>query len=109
MKPNAAESSPAYDSGSADNKWELVQRVIPEVGTVFFHAYRMTGPWGALEADSGVLVSSDGRTRRLPAPTLVDSATISGPGWTLRLATGWVIREGTRRGSYEVVRQPDNR
>jgi hypothetical protein len=93
---------PAGGSGMSDSRGAVV---IPEVGTVFFHAYRMTGPWGSLEADSGVLVSSDGRTRRLPEPTLVDSATISGPGWTLRLATGWVIREGTRRGSYEVVRQ----
>jgi hypothetical protein len=79
--------------------------VIPDVGTVWFGTYRQTGPWGELQADKGVLVSSDGRTRRLPAPVLADSATISGDGWTLKAAPGWVIREAARRGDYEVVRQ----
>jgi hypothetical protein len=80
--------------------------VIPDVGTVYFHAYRMTGPWGALMADNGVLVSSDGRTRRLPVPVQRDETTVSGYGWTLKVAPGWVIREGARREDYEVVRQP---
>jgi hypothetical protein len=79
--------------------------VIPDVGTIYFHAYRMKGEWGALEADKGVLVSSDGRSRRLPAPVRGDGATISGDGWTLKAAPGWVVREGTRRGDYELVRQ----
>lgn len=79
--------------------------VIPDVGTIYFHAYRMTGPWGALEADNGVLVSSDGRTRRLPAPVQRDEKTVCGDGWTLKVASGWVVREGARRGDYELVRQ----
>jgi hypothetical protein len=79
--------------------------VIPDVGTVWFGAYRITGPWGALEADKGVLLSTDGRTRRLPAPVRRDDATIVGDGWTLKLASGWVVREGARRGDYEVVKQ----
>jgi hypothetical protein len=79
--------------------------VIPDVGTIYFHAYRMKGEWGALEADRGVLVSSDGRSRRLPAPVRGDGATISGDGWTLKAAPGWVVRDGTRRGDYELVRQ----
>lgn len=79
--------------------------VIPDVGTIYFHAYRMTGEWGALEADKGVLVSTDGRTRRLSAPVRRDDTTMSGDGWTLKLAPGWVVREGARRGDYEIVRQ----
>ena len=62
--------------------------VIPDVGTIYFHAYRMKGEWGALEADKGVLVSSDGRSRRLPAPVRGDGATISGDGWTLKGRAG---------------------
>lgn len=32
---------------------------------------------------------------------------VSGDGWTFKAAAGWVIREGARRGDYEVVpRQP---
>ena len=79
--------------------------VIPDAGTVYFHPYRMSGPWGTLEAENGVLEVSDGRSRRLPAPVRGDGATISGDGWTFKAAAGWVIREGGRRGDYEVVRQ----
>jgi hypothetical protein len=79
--------------------------VIPNVGTIYFGDYRMNGQWGALEATKGVLVSSDGRTRRLPAPVRLDGTTISGDGWAFRAAPGWVVREGARRGDYEVVRQ----
>jgi hypothetical protein len=80
--------------------------VIPDVGTVYFHAYRMRGPWGVLEAEDGVLVSSDGRTRRLPAPVVRDDGTVTGDGWTVTPAPGWVVREAARRGDYEVVREP---
>jgi hypothetical protein len=79
--------------------------VIPDAGTVYFHAYRMSGPWGTVEADKGVLEASDGRSRRLPAPVRGDDTTISGDGWTFKAAPGWVIRQGARRGDYEVVRQ----
>ena len=80
--------------------------VIPDVGTIWFGDYRMKGEWGALEADKGVLVSTDGRTRRLPAPVRRDDTTISGDGWTLKVAPGWVVREGARQGDYEVVQRP---
>jgi hypothetical protein len=79
--------------------------VIPGAGTVYFHSYRRSGPWGTVEAENGVLEASDGRSRRLPAPVRGDGATISGDGWTFKAAAGWVIREGARRGDYEVVRQ----
>jgi hypothetical protein len=79
--------------------------VIPDIGTIYFGEYHQTGEWGALDADKGVLVSTDGRTRRLPAPVRGDSTTISGDGWTLKAAPGWVVREGARRGDFEVVRQ----
>ena len=89
-------------SGMSDSRGAVV---IPDVGTVYFHTYRLSGAWGALEAENGVLEASDGRSRRLPAPVRGDDATISGDGWTFKAAAGWVIREGARRGDYEVVRQ----
>jgi hypothetical protein len=79
--------------------------VIPDVGTVYFGAYRMSGEWGTLEADKGVLIATDGRSRRLPAPVRGDGTTISGDGWTFKAAAGWVIRQGARQGDYEVVRR----
>jgi len=81
--------------------------VIPDVGTVYFGEYHITGAWGALDANKGVLVSTDGRIRRVPAPVRGDSTTASGDGWTFKAAPGWVVREGARRGDYEVVRQQD--
>jgi hypothetical protein len=83
---------PGGGSGMSDSRGAVA---IPDVGTVYFGAYRQTGPWGTLEADSGVLVSSDG-----------DETTISGAGWTLKVAPGWVVREGARQGDYEVVKRP---
>jgi hypothetical protein len=58
-----------------------------------------------LEAEKGVLVASDGRSRRLAAPARPDGAAIAGDGWTFKAAPGWVVREGSRRGDYEIVRQ----
>ncbi len=79
--------------------------MIPGAGTVYFHPYRLSGACGRLAAEDGVLVASDGGSRRLPAPVRGDDATISGDGWTFKAAAGWVVREGARRGDYEVVRQ----
>lgn len=90
-------------SGSSDSRGA---EVIPGVGTVFFHAFRASGRWGALEADSGVLVASDGGTRWVPAPVRRDDGTFSGIGWTFKAAPGWTVREGPRRGDFEVASQP---
>jgi hypothetical protein len=79
--------------------------VIPDVGTVFFGPYRHNGDSGTLEAEKGVLVESDGRVRRVAAPMRRDDTTLVGDGWTFKVAAGWMVREGARRGDYEVVRQ----
>ena len=89
-------------SGSFDSRGAVV---IPDVGTVYFGPFRASGQWGTLEAEKGVLVSSDGGSRRVPAPARQDDRTMSGDGWTFKAAPGWVVREGARRGDYEVVRQ----
>jgi len=80
--------------------------VIPNIGTVFFGPYRHNTESGVLEAEKGVLVESDGSVRRVPAPVRRDDTTLAGDGWTFTLKSGWVIRDGPRRGDYEVVRQP---
>jgi acetyl esterase/lipase len=95
---------PGGGSGMSDSRGATV---IPGIGTVYFGPYRASGSWGALEAEKGVLVASDGRSRRVSAPVRRDDGTFAGDGWTFRAAAGWVIREGERRGDYEVVRQPE--
>jgi hypothetical protein len=94
---------PGGGSGMSDSRGAAV---IPRIGTVYFGPYRASGSWGTLEAEKGVLIASDGRSRRVAAPVRRDDGTFAGNGWTFTAAAGWVIREGARRGDYEVVRQP---
>jgi hypothetical protein len=93
---------PGGGSAASDSRGAIV---IPDVGTVWFGGYRASGNWGTLEAEKGVLVASAGSWRRVSAPQLRDSVTLYGDGWTFKAAPGWVVREGARRGDYEVVRQ----
>lgn len=78
---------------------------IPGIGTVYFGPYNASGEWGRLAAEKGVLIASDGRSRRVSAPVRRDDVTFIGDGWTFTAAPGWVIREGARPGDYEVVPQ----
>lgn len=94
---------PGGGSGMSDSRGAVV---IPDVGTVYVGPFRASGDWGTLEAEKGVLVASDGRSRRVSAPVRRDDVTVTGDGWTFKVAAGWVVRQGARRGDYEVVRQP---
>jgi hypothetical protein len=79
--------------------------VIPGVGTVYFGPFRASGVWGTLEAENGALWASDGSSRSVPVPVRREDGTFAGDGWTFKVAAGWVVREGSRPGDYEVVRQ----
>jgi len=79
--------------------------VIPGAGTVYFGPYNFSGDWGTLTAEGGVLVASDGGSRRVSGPRRRDDTTFDGEGWTFKAAPGWIVREGARQGDYEVVRQ----
>jgi hypothetical protein len=92
---------PGAGGGFSDSHGAVV---IPDVGTVWFD-YRMNSDWGALVADKGVLVTSDGRLRRLSAPVRRDDTTVDGDSWTVKAAPGWVVREGARLGDYELARR----
>lgn len=75
------------------------------IGTIYFGPFRASGAWGKLEAEKGVLVSSDGSSRRVAAPIKLDETTFSGDGWKLHLSSGWIVKEGERTGSFEVVKE----
>ncbi|HET9275596.1 MAG TPA: hypothetical protein VFN96_05945, partial [Gemmatimonadales bacterium] len=74
---------PGGGSGMSDSRGAVV---IPDVGTVYFGPFRASGGWGMLEAEKGVLVASDGRSRRVPAPVRRNDVTLAGDGWTFRAA-----------------------
>lgn len=75
------------------------------IGTIYFGPFRASGTWGKLEAEKGVLVSSDDSFRRVAAPIKLDETTFSGDGWKLSLSPGWIVKEGERKGSFEVVKE----
>jgi hypothetical protein len=79
--------------------------VLQNIGTVYFGPFRASGAWGKLEAEKGVLVLTDGSARAVAAPIRQDETTFTGDGWSVKVAPGWVVREGVRKGSYEVVKQ----
>jgi hypothetical protein len=93
---------PGGGSGMSDSRGAVV---IPGAGTVYFGPFRASGAWGRLEAEKGVLVASDGGSRRLAAPGRPERGVIAGDGWTFTLSPGWVMREGPRPGDYQVEQQ----
>jgi hypothetical protein len=78
---------------------------IPGAGTVFVMPYRTSSVWGTLEATKGILINEDG-TRRLPGPVRIDGATLTGDGWTVTVARGWIVGSGPRVGDYQIIRDP---
>lgn len=93
---------PGYGSAGSNSTGAVV---IQGSGTVYFGAFKASGPWGTLDAEKGVLVATDGSLRRVSAPVRREDGTFAGDGWTFKAPEGWVVREGPRKGDYEVVRQ----
>jgi hypothetical protein len=93
---------PAAGSAGSSSEGAVV---IQGSGTVYVGAFKASGAWGTLDAEKGVLVATDGSSRRVSAPVRRDDRTFTGDGWTFTAAAGWVVREGPRPGDYEVVRQ----
>jgi hypothetical protein len=78
---------------------------------------QVTDGWGTLEAGGGALLVRDAEGRftevRVPAPAVDAGAqgagaagrTLSGDGWTLRLADGWKAVPGARPGDLTLARE----
>ena len=77
---------------------------IPGAGIVY-PSMRAVAEWGVLEATEA-LVATDRSTIRVAGPPSTGGDAITGEGWTLRLASGWVLRPGPRPGDLTVQREP---
>ena len=76
---------------------------IPDAGTVY-PSFRATAEWGTLESEA-TLMAPDRSKLTVPGPAKVEGSVITGSGWTVKLAPGWIVRPGARAGDFEVVRQ----
>ena len=92
---------PAAGSGTSDTRDNVV---IPGAGTVFFHDFTLSARWGRLEANNGVLRSSDGTTVSVPVTGPPEGTRLKGDGWSITLNAGWVVRPAARAGSFTIVR-----
>ena len=92
---------PRAGSGMVNN---MGATVIPGAGTVY-RALATKGAWGSFDAKDGAMISADGDTVSLPAPVVVDAATLKGDGWTATVGPGWIVQPGPRPGSFRIVRQ----
>jgi hypothetical protein len=68
--------------------------------------FRTSAPWGQLEADA-VLRAPDMSSYAVPAPPDTAGRVLTGPGWRLELAPGWLVRPGPRPGDFRVTREND--
>jgi hypothetical protein len=82
--------------------------LLADVGTSYQTAH-VTDEWGVLTVTSGgVLMVREGPgivRVVVPAPPGAASPPVSGEGWRLELAPGWVVRPASRAGSWEVARR----
>ena len=93
---------PAGGSGTSDSTGSVG---IPGAGTVFFHNFTLSGKWGRLNANNGVLRAADGSTLSVPVTGPLEGTTLQGDGWTVTLNAGWVVQPAARPGSFVIVRQ----
>jgi len=93
---------PAGGSGTSDTTGSVV---IPEAGTVFFRNFTLSARWGRLNANNGVLRSTDGTRLSVPVTGPLEGATLRGDGWSADLNSGWVVRPAARPGSFVIVRE----
>ena len=93
---------PAPGRGTSDTTDSVV---IPQAGTVFFRNFTLTAQWGHLDANNGVLKSSNGSTLSVPVNGTLEGTTLKGDGWTATLNSGWVVRPASRPGSFTIVRE----
>jgi hypothetical protein len=78
-----------------------------DLRSTIYPAGTFSGPWGSLVVErGGALVWNDFSRLRVEAPSVVPSEadrTVTGPGWTLTLGAGWVIRRDPEKaGSLRV-------
>ncbi len=70
-----------------------------DAGTVY-PTMKVITEWGSIEVTAGALLTPDWKYLYVPVPgkDAARAGTIAGPGWTLKLADGWRLKDGQRQG-----------
>jgi len=93
---------PAVGSGTSDTTGSVG---IPGVGTVFFRNFTLSGQWGRLNANDGVLRAADGSSLSVPVTGPLEGTTLQGDGWSVTVNAGWLVQPAARPGSFTIVRE----
>jgi hypothetical protein len=93
---------PAGGSGTSDTTSSVV---IPGAGTVFFRNFTLSAKWGRLNANNGVLRSSDGTTLSVPVTTPLEGTTHPEFRVALQPSPRRVVRPAAPSGSFVIVRE----
>ena len=72
---------------------------------MFFRNFTLSAGWGRLNANDGVLRSTDGTTLSVPVTGPLEGTTLKEDGWSATLDSGWVVRPAARAGSFTIVRE----
>jgi len=83
---------PLIDMGIEFNPHNLF--VLPANGTVYPTAV-IRDRWGTLTVSGGVLVAADWKTVSVAGPVSFADSEYRGPGWSLKLAPGWALSDGS--------------
>jgi hypothetical protein len=74
-----------------------------ESGTVY-PTGTFVSRWGTLYVeDVGALLAPDTQSLRVSAPTDPQARPVTGPGWRLELAPGWIIRAAAKPGDFVIA------
>jgi hypothetical protein len=73
-----------------------------DAGTVY-PTMQVIDDWGSVEVDGGGLMASDWKRLTVAAPDGdTTGGTLHGKGWTMRLAPGWRLVPGMRKGDWTI-------
>ncbi|WP_160138484.1 hypothetical protein [Chryseobacterium sp. c4a] len=76
---------------------------IENKGTVY-PTIRVTDKWGVLTVENGALMSSNWDKISISNPVQMEGKKISGDGWVLELAEGYVIKKNETTGNYTLFK-----
>ncbi len=74
-----------------------------DVGTVY-PTIKVIAEWGSIEVTEGALLAPDWKNLyvAVPGKDAARTGTVAGPGWTLKLADGWRLKDGERQGDLSL-------